>query len=103
MQACLHEDIVLVTHHCGTCDTFCSSTTPAKFDRHVEDVTSDMPWTTMCTNTVALFCICSIMKQPILALEILVVLRSILRLLVGSCVSRKHKRHWQNLWKEMIF
>ncbi len=64
MQACLHEDIVLVTHHCGTCDNFCSSTSRAKFDRHVEDVTSDMPWTTMCTNTVAIFYICSIMKQP---------------------------------------
>jgi hypothetical protein len=77
---------------------------PAKFDdRHVEDVTSDMPWTTMCTDTIAIFYICSIMKQPILVLEILVVLRSILRLLVGSCVSRKHKRRWQKSMKRNDF
>jgi hypothetical protein len=54
-----------------------------------------MPWTTMCRDIVAILYICSIMKQPILVLEIVVVLRSILRLLVGSCVSRNQKRHWQ--------
>jgi hypothetical protein len=58
-----------------------------------------MPWTTMCTNIVAGLYICSIMKQPTLVLEILVVLRSILRLLVGSCVSRNHKRQWQKSMK----
>jgi hypothetical protein len=54
-----------------------------------------MPWTTMSTDIVAILYICSIMKQSVLVLEILVVLRSILRLLLGSCVSRNHKRHWQ--------
>ncbi len=47
---------------CGICDNFCSSRSPAKFDRHVEDVTSDMPWTTMCTDIVAILYICLIMK-----------------------------------------
>jgi hypothetical protein len=51
---------------CGTCDNFCSSMSPTKFDRHVEDVTIDMPWTTMCTDILVIFYICSIMKQPIL-------------------------------------
>jgi hypothetical protein len=83
----------------GTCGNFCRSTSPAKFDRHVEDVTSDMPWTTICTDIVAILYLCSIMKQPILVLKILVVLRSIIRLLVGSCVSRNHKRHWQKSMK----
>jgi hypothetical protein len=59
----------------GTCDNFCRSMSPTKFDRHVEDVTSDMPWTTMCTYIVAILYICSIMKQQILVLEILVVLK----------------------------
>jgi hypothetical protein len=74
---------------CGTCDNFCNSTSPTMFDRHVADVTSDMPWTTMCTDIIAILYICLIMKQPLLVLEILVVLRSILRLFVGSCVCRK--------------